>query len=919
MSWVLVAVLAAAPGGLELRGGSLEVNEGDVVQRLSLRGLTRDGWSCTPSLEGRSTVGPRVVHARACGGTETYTTVAAGLEHELVLATRPAGRGPLRVRLEVEGGWLGVEGGAQRFGGPGLEGWRYGAASLVRREGLVPLETRRVPGGLELLIPEAELARPDAFPLHIDPLVTRGPLLPLDVNSEVTPSAGDEFAPAVAFSLDGTAFLALWSDTRRSTNRFIAPEPDIYGALINPLDGGRLELVTNDPGIQDRAVVSAVDGGFVVAWEDKHLGSRVRLGFVSLAPDAGALVLTPTESAMGSKPALSPLSPAHGVVFAWVPSGMLQTVNRRSIGGSSLPPLDMRFNVAQVSVVVVGSDVWVAATDGISQSKVFKNQSLITDQLNGDQIEVAFDTSRLYVLVKNQTPGSGVTVFEYDLVQSAFKSPFSLSGSLAMAWTTYAGNCHIGTLSANTISVSSHPFTAVSNIAMVPATTPATAQELALAGSLDELVVAYTVGRVGDRDLLWERVPSSNGTRSPRRPVAQTSASLRRNARVDFRGNRGLAVWLSNRQVRGRWLTDPADGGEIAADQVFVLATESRAIGAVDLAFRNDGSAVVVWSVLDVAGSQLVSQTFALDSRVPTDTTFVATTTFVTALDVESAGSLVYVAWKDGSAIRVREAMTGTATSLFSSTVPLTATFDLSCSPQSGGCVGVVENGQTVRATTFPNTMTVSLGGSGPVAALMSDDQALIAFRNATNLEIVDLAAPTVVLDSVPLTSLEVRNFILAGSPRVLAATDYGTTPPTVRLAAEGEKAFTLAVSASWNPDVAMGPGGQGVVVVTQDDLSAASTLVAAQGFQVRLDAGIDGGVDGGIDAGVPDAGPPDADAGSVDAGRDDAGVEMDAGVPDGGVPVDTFVASGCACDALGGAWVTWLVLVWAVRRRLIN
>ena len=53
-----------------------------------------------------------------------------------------------------------------------------------------------------------------------------------------------------------------------------------------------------------------------------------------------------------------------------------------------------------------------------------------------------------------------------------------------------------------------------------------------------------------------------------------------------------------------------------------------------------------------------------------------------------------------------------------------------------------------------------------------------------------------------------------------------------------------------------------------------------------------------------------------VDAGRDDAGVEMDAGVPDGGVPVDTFVASGCACDALGGAWATWLVLAWVVRRR---
>jgi hypothetical protein len=30
-------------------------------------------------------------------------------------------------------------------------------------------------------------------------------------------------------------------------------------------------------------------------------------------------------------------------------------------------------------------------------------------------------------------------------------------------------------------------------------------------------------------------------------------------------------------------------------------------------------------------------------------------------------------------------------------------------------------------------------------------------------------------------------------------------------------------------------------------------------------------------------------------------------------------VREGCTCDALSGAWATWLVLAWAVRRRLIS
>jgi len=109
------------------------------------------------------------------------------------------------------------------------------------------------------------------------------------------------------------------------------------------------------------------------------------------------------------------------------------------------------------------------------------------------------------------------------------------------------------------------------------------------------------------------------------------------------------------------------------------------------------------------------------------------------------------------------------------------------------------------------------------------------------------------------------------------------------------------------------------MVVVTQDDLPAASTLVSAQRFQVlpsdagrdagTADAGLEG--DAGLDAGTLDAGFIEADAGFIDAG---VGV-VDAGVADGGT-AEPFLASGCTCDALSGAWATWLVLAWVVRRR---
>jgi hypothetical protein len=256
--------------------------------------------------------------------------------------------------------------------------------------------------------------------------------------------------------------------------------------------------------------------------------------------------------------------------------------------------------------------------------------------------------------------------------------------------------------------------------------------------------------------------------------------------------------------------------------------------------------------------------------------------------------------------------MAGPATSLFTA-VPLAATFDLSCSAQSGRCIGVVEGANQVRTATFPNvTQSPALMGAGPVAALMSNDQALIAFRRGTNIEVVNLADPALPIDSVPMATLEVRNLVLADSPVVLAAVDYATVPPTVRLGALGERGFSLSLDASWNPDVSMGHGGQGLVVVTQDDVAAASTTVSLQRFQVPLDTAPDAGRDAGLaDAGSPDAGP-------ADAGPLDGGAAVDGGVADGGA-AEPLAAAGCTCDALSGAWATWLVLAWAVRRRLIS
>lgn len=904
MSWVMVAVLAAAPAVLDVRGGALEVREGHAVQRLSLGQLTRDGWACSPTLEARSDVGPRVVQARACGVRETFTDVSGGLEHEVVLATRPGGRGPLRVRLDVEGGWLGAERGAQRFGGPGLDGWRYGAASLVRPEGLVPLETRRVPGGLEVIVPEVELARPDAFPLHLDPLVTRGPLVPLDVDNRLSPSAGDESAPALAFSLDGTHFLAAWSDTRRSTNLFGAPETDLYLALINPLDGGRLELVKADPGMQDHPAVSAVDGGFVVAWEDKRLLNEVKVAFVARSPDAGALVLTGIDSIQGSSsPALSPLHPGRGVVLASVPSGAPQTVALRELGGMSLPSLNMGFNVAQVSVLAVESNVWVAATDGVSQSKLWKNESLVAGLLGGDRVELVADSSGVYVLVKNPTFGSplaGVGLYRYDANMGAMQVVATFPAHVAPAASTFMGTGVVGAVSGGQLSLRRSPFTTNTVVTLD------TTLELALAGSLDSLVAAYTTGPVGDRDLFWEVLlsPSGRGTAAP---LAQTRASLRRNVRVAFLGDHGLAVWVSNREVHGRWLTRPPGNAELSFAQPFVLATESTAIGAVDLAFRSDGSAVVVWSVLSVGGSLLHARAWPLDSVVSNGSMSInPTSALVTTLDVESTGSAVYAAWRDGTLLRVVEVLASNpATSLFASSVVVSGSFDFSCSIETGKCVAVVEGASAVRTTTFPNATTPgTVTGTGPVAALMSNDQALVAVHRGTKVEVVDLADDSVV-GSFPLAS-DPRSFALAGSPLVLAVADQST----VRLGVVGEGAFEFSV-AGWSPDVALSLEEQGVLVITQDELPSASTTVTAQRFQVLPR-------DGGVDAGALDAGPQDAgsfDAGLSDAGVIDAGVELDAGVPDGGVG-EPFVASGCSCDALSGAWATWLLVAWAVRRR---
>lgn len=290
---------------VSLPDGAL-VLEGRFPLRFEVESVRRDRAPCRTDRLTRTQQPRSVVTHRRCGLDETWTHLPEGLEHELTLQAPPAGAGPLRVRLAVQGPWHHQDEGGHVFAGPGgVDGLRYGNAFLVRGARRFPLEVARVEGALELIIPAAWVDAPGAFPLHIDPLLTLsapasfpGPTGGLSLASE----------PALAFS--PTVGLVVWVDD-------VWGGSDLYGALI---DGQGNLLVSGLPlvlGPESHHKPAVVWNGasFTLAWEQPGSSGAPAVWHLNVSLD-GRPFAAPREIPLAQAPSLAVLRDG-GVLLAW--------------------------------------------------------------------------------------------------------------------------------------------------------------------------------------------------------------------------------------------------------------------------------------------------------------------------------------------------------------------------------------------------------------------------------------------------------------------------------------------------------------------------------------------------------------------------------------------------------------------------
>lgn len=890
--------------------GTLEVLGGANAQRLSLTEAHRDGWSCIPLVHARAR-GSVMNFERTCAVRERFTRVPAGLEHELFVDERPPGDGPLRLRLSVDAPWRGDVAGDQHFGAPGEPGWQYGAAFLLRGRVRVPLETRRVAGGLELVVPEAELNRPDAFPLHIDPLV-RGQSVVLDPFSADGISPADSAAPAVAWSHDGRSFLAVWEDNRRAPSSDL--NTDLFGALIDvsPDGGGRWNLARTDVGPQMHPVVVQADGGFLVAWEDRGLADEVKVGFVARPSTSGvSATLQPLESVpqlFGGALSLAVASGTRPQVIVYAPTRTPTAVSVVLTDGTTLfSNVDAGFVVRNTAVAVTPNDVFFGATDGVQNSVVWKNGVVLSSALGGDELGLATDPNNVFISVRNPAvvgPAASVQVFS---VESNFTLLSTLSGSFEPSWTLHQGKATLGVLQSNTLSVRQTTFASP----LMQVSLPNPALDLALASNGSQLIGVWTEGRLGTRSVQWSFLP----TLAPK-ALALTGAPLRRLARVAFDGDRALVVWVSDRQLKGQWLLRTATNDLMTATSPFVIGAElvGTRIGALDVTVLRTGEAVVAWSADTLANGNLIrTQRRALNVTTTMASTNTAVGAFVTQLELETNGSTASLAWLENRTVKAMEVGVGLPTDLFDAATSVVG-FDLACLANVAQCTVIADATIGVRIIDYPDRVPTSLTrvltGTGPVAATSTDNGIAVAFVRSGTVVVTGRATVDTALGSFPVVA-QPKRLVLAGSPLVLGALDESVFPSVARVGLVSEGTFTVTQPPeALDFDLALSAEGPlGVVAVTRDEPPKASTTVGLTTFTLLP---VDAGMDAGVDAGLVDAG--------VDAGAPDAGPSLDAGLGDGGLDGGTtggqFVASGCACDALGGAWVTWVLFVWALRRR---
>jgi hypothetical protein len=239
--------------------GALRVSTTDVARGSTVVDVTAGPWRGDANVAERS-LAPAI--------TERVTATAGQVEWDVVLSSRPAGRGDLRIDARVTG----ASGTPARVDG-GLV-WTVGAQRVVMGELVVKDRTgaelhRATPvpagAGVRLTVPSSVLADA-AYPVTVDPTI--GPERP--VSEPVTaPGLADQNPGSVAF--DGTNYLVVWTDGRAGSG--FNENTDVYGARVSRagvvLDTTGIPIATGR-GTQANADVAYDGTNYLVTWDDGY-------------------------------------------------------------------------------------------------------------------------------------------------------------------------------------------------------------------------------------------------------------------------------------------------------------------------------------------------------------------------------------------------------------------------------------------------------------------------------------------------------------------------------------------------------------------------------------------------------------------------------------------------------------------------
>ncbi len=196
---------------------------------------------------------------------EVYELRPDGVEQLFVLRS-PAGEGDLLVRLRVETdlAFAGVEEGAHHFAAAGLGGAKYGEALTVDAEALARPATVAFEGGLlEVRVPSSTVATA-SYPLTIDPVIST---FGVDLGT-----VHSDFNPDVCFSLDAGKYVFTYEDTFSDPDHDVWSRTRTLGGALGPFVAQ--DITTADWRRPRNADNNAADRVLVVAAVPGFLGQR---------------------------------------------------------------------------------------------------------------------------------------------------------------------------------------------------------------------------------------------------------------------------------------------------------------------------------------------------------------------------------------------------------------------------------------------------------------------------------------------------------------------------------------------------------------------------------------------------------------------------------------------------------------------